>query len=340
LLVIISAGTWWGTDALVHNLLDYPGPDSSPVVVAQQNPYRDDLPLTREMVQNKYHVRLLNQDEVGPGFDPPSPQAAWTQDELHLIDQNLSNIPAEMYEEVNGHQLSIFIGSLTGSPGDVAGGVCDQQCGGIFDFAYNAYGGLIGLDRHAYNQKNSNYDQTILVHELTHRKYYETRKAIAKDLKSLLDGNGYLKLPEFSDQSKVADSTARYAILALKSFAAGEDNPKDPHMILPEGVAETSEIYDSGYTVFMMAFGPELNGQGYAYYDFPVPDSFLQSEFPQADTLYRLWQKNIFGGYGYDPFDGSLVKGERAIPAQIDPATWLQSPAPLNAGDWLGSSAP
>jgi hypothetical protein len=333
MIAIVSVASFWGTNALVRNLLDYSGPDHSPSVVAQQNPYRDDLPLTREMVQNKYQIRLLAQDEVGSGFDPPTSQAGWSQSELHLIDRNLANIPAEMYEEVNGRQLSIFIGSLAGSRGDVVGGVCGNQCGGIFDFVYNGYGGLIGLDRGSYNEKNPSYDQTILVHELTHRKYYETRAAIAKDLKSLLDGNNYLKLPEFSDQSRVNDSTARYAIMALKSFASGEDNPKNPHLILPEGVAETSEIYCSGYAVFMMEFGPELNGGGYTAYEFPIMDNFLANEFPQADALYRLWQKDIFGGYGYNPFDGSLVKGDLAIPAQIDPTTWLQSPIPSDSGN-------
>ena len=340
LIALFSAVAWWGTETLAHNLFDYPGPDGSPVVVAQQNPYREDLPLTRAMVQNKYHIHLLTQDEAGAGWAPKTPQTDWTQTELHLIDQNFSNIPAEMYEEVNGHQLSIFIGSLTGASGDIAGGVCSDQCGGIFDFDYDAYGGLIGLNRAAYNEQNVSYDQTILVHELAHRKYYEMRQAMARDIKALLAGNDYLNLPEFNGPSKVDDPT-RYAILALKSLAAGDDNPKDPHVILTEGVAEAAELYCAGYAAFMMEFGPALNGKGYAYYELPVMDIFLQGEFPQADALYRLWQKAIFGGYGYQPFDGDLVSGDDAIPEQMDPATWLGSPEPAESfGDWLPNPDP
>ena len=112
---------------------------------------------------------------------------------------------------------------------------------------------------------------------------------------------------------------------ALRSFAAGTGAGSEPYVNFEEGVAETSEIYIQGYAVFMMDFGPELNGAGYAAYDFPIASEFLAATFPGADALYRLWQDQIFGGYGYGN-DGALVPGAQASPTQLDPVTW--SPIP------------
>jgi len=65
----------------------------------------------------------------------------------------------------------------------------------------------------------------------------------------------------------------------------------------------------------MLAYGPELNGQGDEGYLTPVSAKWLAAQFPQADALYRLWQDQLFDGYGYDQ-QGSLVAGAAAIPPQ------------------------
>jgi hypothetical protein len=125
-------------------------------------------------------------------------------------------------------------------------------------------------------------------------------------------------LPEFADNStvQVNSQTAR-AIIALSSLATPDPNPQNPHVNPVEGTAELAELYVGGYSAFMNAVGPELNSKGCRYYvGRPIVDALLQKEFPQADALYRFYQDNIFGGYGYGS-QGNMISGKDAIPKQI-----------------------
>ena len=287
-----------------------------PTQVSQQSPYSVNSVITKDDLQAKYHIWLLTQKGATGKSDAAGVDHDWTQTELHTLDANLANTPALLYAKTNGSRLSFFIGSLTGIYGDVKGGVCRQECGAFYDQSFFFDGGLIGLEQRYYDINTPAFDQTIIDHELTHRRHTIIASTLDPQIKALLAGHDYLALPEFSKAAAAAKGS-RGAIIALRSFADAVSD--DPHINFEEGVAETSEIYDLGYRAFMMAFGPELNGVGCEAYTTPVSADLLAAAFPAADAFYRLWQDQVLDGFGYDE-QGSMVPGALAIPTQLHPS--------------------
>ena len=304
-----------GGDAATHFLLSLDGP----AVVAQQSPYQPGQALSAEGLEQKYHIYLL-----APGQVDGRPRSAgfardWSQDELRKLDIDLSNTPAQMYGTAGGARLTLSIGSLDGIGGDIAGGVCKQDCGGFYDAPFYFGGGLVGFNQGYFDLNTAAFDQTLVDHELAHREHQIIAAGFDPAVRSVLGDIPYLSLPEFSGTDLPPGICSAKAILALRSLSGAPSD--DPHIDFEEGVAETSEMYIGGYRTFMAAYGPELNGRGCGSYALPPDAELLAAEFPQADALYRLWQDQVFWGFGYDE-TGMLVPGPAAIPGQLDPATW------------------
>jgi hypothetical protein len=311
LIAGLCVGTFFLTFSAGKVIKDFWLSLDGPTVVAQQTAYPESQFITKDDLNQKYHIYLLTQRQATGRDDAAGRDHDWTEAELHTLDLNLANTPALLYAKIGGARLSLFIGSLVGVGGDVPGGICGQECGGLYDGSFFFGGGLLGLDQRYYDLGPPAFDQTIIDHELTHRRYPLIAAGFEPALQSILGSKAYLALPEFS----AAALTVRpeRAVLALASLA--EVDSDDPHINFEEGIAETSEIYTQGYRTFMLAYGPELNGQGDESYLTPVSSKWLAAQFPQADALYRLWQDQIFDGYGYDQ-QGSLVAGTAAIPPQ------------------------
>ena len=136
-------------------------------------------------------------------------------------------------------------------------------------------------------------------------------------IKAILAGHDYLALPEFSKATAAKGS--RRAIIALRSFAdaASDDSPIN----FEEGWPRPQKSTIWAIRVFMMAFGPELNGVGCEAYTTPISAELLAAAFPTADALYRLWQDRVLDGFGYDE-QGTMVPGALAIPPRLGSSSW------------------
>jgi hypothetical protein len=290
-----------------------------PTQVTQQSPYPSGQILAKDDLEGKYHIWLLTQREATGKVGADGLDHDWTQTELHTLDANLANTPAALYAKVDGVRLMLFIGDLTGTAGDVPGGLCRSECAGFYQSGFFMGGGLIGLNQGYYDHNTPAFDQTIVDHELTHRFHPAIAAILDPAVKTILGGKDYLALPEFTGTRVDSPMCNDKAIMALRSMSGSSLD--DPHVNFEEGVAETSEIYISGYRAFMMAYGPELDGEGCGAYIGPLTDELLADTFLQADALYRLWQDQVFAGFGYDS-GGLLVPGAVAIPDQLYPSLW------------------
>ena len=287
-----------------------------PIQVSQQSPYPANSVITKDDLDAKYHIWLLTQSQATGHPDAAGEDHDWTQTELHTLDANLANSPPRLYAKVNGFRLSFFIGSLTGSSGDVPGGICQQNCDGLYEQSFLFGGGLIGLDQNHYDIHTEAFDQTIIDHELTHRRHQLIAARFDAEVKTILAGSAYARPSDLIDPALPDKPGHTRAGLALTSLAGVSS--EDPHVNFEEGVAETAEIYLEGYRAFMAAFGPELNGAGTKANPQSVRAELLAATFPQADALYRLWQDQVFDGFGYDQ-QRALVPGSAAIPPQMVP---------------------
>jgi hypothetical protein len=314
-----------------------PAPTEAPRithVIEQQTAYQETQQISKAEVEKKYNIRLLNQHEadvlMGISDSADIYVQDWTDPELHWIDQNLANTPPNMIAEYNGIQLSISIGSLSKIPThEIAGSTtCADNCGGNYSYIHD----LMNLSRGSYDANNTVVEKQGLVdHELGHRVDFKTLRSTKPDFEAILGDMSYMQLPQFAGTGGhgefIFDDNTKAAIDVLKSFAGGESNPKSPHQIFVEGVAQACGLYAQwDYHTFVTIFGQFLDGElrpdgtysdAYVYYlaNSPLPDSELREFLPNADAFFRLIEAKFFGGDGYDP-NNKLIKGSDAIPAQ------------------------
>jgi hypothetical protein len=302
-LIGVSVGTAFATFRAGDVLKDFLFSLDGPAIVAQQAPYAADQAFTKDDLENKYHIFLLTQSQATGRLDTKGADHDWNQAELRKLDFNLANTPAAWYGTRNHMRLSFYIGSLTGIPGDVEGGVCIQKCGAFYDGGFRDGGGLIGLNQGYYDLNGAPFDQTIIDHELTHRLHSLIADQLDPGVKTILGDADLLENPALSDPG-AADGCSAKALLALRSLADVKSD--DPHVNFEEGVAETSEIYLEGHRAFLESFGPIMDiwicGGG----DDEVSNEDAMFYFPQAQALYELWQNQVFAGYSYDE-EGALV---------------------------------
>jgi hypothetical protein len=302
-------------------------------VVERQTPYLASVEITPQMLNEKYGINIITGKEAFQKLGHQelansSIPTELTQEQWHVFDYALANIPPQLYEEVNGHKLNFAITDL--KDWKIGDSTCIQteSCAATFVNGRNQ-GEFILMSPDVLNDKYS--ASQVSVHELTH--YYElnTKLALIPEIQKILGDQAYLHYPEFADGQPSSD-----AIEALKSFAGGTTNSKDPHQNIAEGLAITAQDYTKGYAAFMNDFGPALDNKEEYYQGLPVSDALLKQTFPKTDTFYKLIQDKVFYGYGYAG-NGNMIDGKDAIPTQLDQMKFATStketPASVVVGD-------
>lgn len=248
-------------------------------ITERQTPYPETKHLTESDIENKYSINIVTEKDalaqlgIANEADPKAP-TEWTQAQLHLLDQDLANLPPSAREKINGHEVSFALGGIN----DIKGGDCSGVCDGMFMQNYNDGGGLIILGPNTYKPENEIGALRMFTHEdVGHREDYATNHATKPAIEKILGDLSSLHL----DQIKATNDYTTHVIEALKSFAGGDSNLENPHQIFVEGVAETAALYVQGKAAFIDGYG-----------------QFIGKD--KAEALYNLYKTEFFDRFQFN----------------------------------------
>lgn len=278
------------------------------VPVSSPNSEPNERQISKEAIEQKFGIRLLTMEEafleMGRDYDVNNPEKVglrppvrWSDNDLIVLDELLSQTPKSLYEELDGKKFGIFIGDFG----------TDCGCGG----AYYPKTGILGLSG-SFNPDNKDGDMSLLIHETTHRYDELTNYMLWPKLRDILAEQKYLDLEEFQFVGRKDPDSERAFYDYLSQVNVDGIKPDDvigaistlsslaPNQGFVEGVAGISQRYVTGRERFMRSFGPLLDNGGYESANKQnLSSKQLVTAYPKTEQLYNLYKNEVFKGKEY-----------------------------------------